>query len=215
MTRLALDHLVVAARTLAEGLDWCEATLGLRPDAGGSHVFMGTHNRVFALSSKAFPRSYLEIIAIDPALAAPGRPRWFDLDAAALQAQLAAGPQLVHWVARVDDVAATQTALREAGIDVGNALQAERGALRWRIWLRADGGRPLAGAAPALIEWDGAHPTDAMADSGVRLEALSVGNAALREWLPETVRCDADRPLCATLATPRGPITLSSPPPKE
>ena len=32
---LALDHLVIAARTLAEGLDWCEATLGLRPEAGG------------------------------------------------------------------------------------------------------------------------------------------------------------------------------------
>jgi len=30
---LALDHLVIAARTIEEGLDWCEATLGLRPEA--------------------------------------------------------------------------------------------------------------------------------------------------------------------------------------
>ena len=35
---LALDHLVIAARTLGEGLAWCEATLGLRPEAGGRHA---------------------------------------------------------------------------------------------------------------------------------------------------------------------------------
>ena len=31
--RLALDHLVLAARTLGEGVAWCETTLGLRPEA--------------------------------------------------------------------------------------------------------------------------------------------------------------------------------------
>lgn len=86
---LALDHLVLAARTLDEGVQWCEATLGIRPEAGGQHVFMGTHNRVFAIASAAFPRAYFEIIAIDPALPAPGRTRWFDLDDPALQRMLA------------------------------------------------------------------------------------------------------------------------------
>ena len=87
--RLALDHLVLAARSLAEGLEWCEASFGLRPEAGGQHVFMGTHNRVFSIASAAFPRAYVEIIAINPGLPAPGRARWFDLDDPALQRTLA------------------------------------------------------------------------------------------------------------------------------
>ena len=28
-----IDHLVIAARTLDEGVRWCEATLGVAPDA--------------------------------------------------------------------------------------------------------------------------------------------------------------------------------------
>ena len=109
--RLALDHLVVAARSLAEGLEWCEASFGLRPEAGGQHVFMGTHNRVFSIASAAFPRAYVEIIAINPGLPAPGRARWFDLDDPALQRTLAHGPRLVHWAARCTDIAAAHAAL--------------------------------------------------------------------------------------------------------
>ena len=39
-----IDHLVVAARNLDEGVAWCEATLGLTPNAGGEHEKYGTHN---------------------------------------------------------------------------------------------------------------------------------------------------------------------------
>ncbi|MBC8058867.1 MAG: VOC family protein, partial [Rhizobiales bacterium] len=107
--RLALDHLVLAAQTLGEGLDWCERAFGIRPDAGGRHDFMGTHNRVFAIGSAAFPRAYFELIAIDPGAPAPAHPRWFDLDDPALQQSLAKrGPQLVHWVARCDGVEAVR-----------------------------------------------------------------------------------------------------------
>ncbi|MEP6876777.1 MAG: VOC family protein [Burkholderiales bacterium] len=184
-----LDHLVVAARTLAEGVDWCEATLGVRPTAGGQHLFMGTRNRVFDVSSAAFPRSYLEIVAVDPSLPAPPQSRWFDLDDPALQEQLARGPALVHRVDRVDDIDAAHTALLADGIDCGVVTQAERGALRWRITLRADGRR-----APTLIEWAGAHPTDAMSASGVQLDSLS----------------DDYLPLSAVLITPRGRVTLAA-----
>ena len=192
---LTLDHLVIAARSLDEGVDWCEATLGLRPTAGGRHLFMGTHNRVFDVSSPTFPRSYAEIIAIDPTLPAPTHARWFDLDDAAMQRQLLRGPQLVNWVARVDDIDVARAALLATGMDCGDVVQAERGVLRWRITVRADGHRMLAGAAPALIEWAGAHPTDALDPSGVRLEAMS----------------DAGSPLAAVLATARGQVTLHSP----
>jgi hypothetical protein len=159
---------------------------------------MGTHNRVLDVSSPAFARSYLEIIAIDPSLPAPSHARWFDLDDALMQQQLASGPQLVHWVARVDDIDAARAAMLGNGVDCGKVMQAERGALRWRITVRADGRRMLDGAVPALIEWAGAHPTDALATSGVQLEAMS----------------DPGAPLAAVLATPNGRVTLNSPLPR-
>ena len=215
--RLALDHLVIAACTLDEGVDWCDATLGLRPAAGGQHLFMGTHNRVFDVSSVRFPRSYVEIIAVDPSLPAPTHPRWFDLDDSALQQQLAQGPQLVHWVARVegDDIDTARAAMLNAGIDCGDVTSAERGTLRWRITVRADGRRTLAGAAPALIEWAGAHPTDALVASGVRLDALHIAAPALSALLPSAIHCDAAAPLVAVFATPRGAVTLTTPLMKE
>ena len=90
-----LDHLVVAAASLDEGVAWCERTLGVTPGPGGRHPLMGTHNRLLALAGEAFPASYLEIIAIDPDAAAPRRVRWFGLDDPALQAALAtSGPRL-------------------------------------------------------------------------------------------------------------------------
>ena len=173
MPPLELDHLVVAASTLEQGVAWCEATLGVRPSTGGQHVFMGTHNRVFDISTARHPRAYLEIIAIDPSLPPPGRARWFDLDDAAMQERLAAAPQLVHWVARVDDIAAAHAAMLAEGIDGGRVIDAQRGALRWRITVRDDGRRPQGGAAPALIQWLGPHPTDALPASEVRLASMS------------------------------------------
>ena len=220
---LALDHLVLAARTLAEGVAWCEATLGLRPEAGGQHGFMGTHNRLFSVASPAFPRAYFEIIAIDPKLPSPAHPRWFDLDDAGLQRALASGPQLVHWVARCDDITATHTALRAAGIDCGAVQQAERatpgGLLRWQIGVRADGRRPLDGAAPALIQWGDAHPTDSLPDSGITLEVVRLAGwpDALANVLPPPIEhiaagapATATPPLRVRLHSPRGPVTLDS-----
>jgi len=224
--KLALDHLVIAARTLGEGLDWCEATLGLRPEAGGRHAFMGTHNRVFPVHSAAFPRAYAEIIAIDPDAAAPTQhARWFDLDAPAMRRTLAAdGPQLVHWVARCVDIAATHAALRAADVDCGELQAAERmtpqGLLRWRIGVRADGRRALAGAAPTLIEWGDAHPTDSMPPSGVALRVMRVADwpAPLAALLPPAVEHDGHAgasPIHIELTTPRGAVTLRSPRPKD
>ena len=219
---LALDHLVLAARTLDEGVQWCAATLGIRPEAGGRHAFMGTHNRVFTIASAAFPRAYFEIIAIDPALPAPSRARWFDLDDAALQRALADGPQLVHWVARCDDIAVARAAMLAGGVDCGEVERAERatprGLLRWQISVCADGHRPLAGAAPALIAWGDAHPTDALPDSGVALAAMRVAGwpEALAPLLPASISQTAAGttiaapPISVRLSSPRGVVTLQS-----
>ena len=218
---LALDHLVLAARTLEESVAWCETTLGLRPEAGGQHVFMGTHNRVFGIGAGAFPRSYFEIIAIDPSLRTPQRVRWFGLDEAALQQALAHGPQLVAWVARCDRIAATHATLLAAGIDCGAIEAAERatprGLLRWQISLRADGRRLLGGAAPALIEWGDVHPTDSMSGSGIELKTMRLGGwpEALAPLLAQQIERDASpgaAPISVVLSCPRGLVTLNSTP---
>ena len=218
---LALDHLVLAAHTLDEGLAWCEATLGLRPEAGGQHLFMGTHNRVFNISCAAFPKAYFEVIAIDPSLPAPKRARWFGLDEPALQHALADGPQLVTWVARCADIAATHATLRAAGIDCGVVEPAQRatprGLLRWKISLRADGRRLLGGAAPALIEWGDVHPTDSLPTSGIALQIMHLGGwpQALAAMLPPSIEPHADKgapAISVELSRPRGRVTLNSTP---
>jgi hypothetical protein len=214
-----LDHLVLAARTLDEGVAWCEGTLGITPAAGGRHALMGTHNRVFSIASEAFPRAYFEIIATDPEAPDPGRARWFDLDDADLQAELARGPRLVHWVARCRDLDAALAALTRAGVDGGRVLQASRttpaGELRWRIAVPDDGARRLHGALPLLIEWSDMHPTESLPPSGVTLSALALDaaldRAPLRALGLERHLPGAGAPITATLATPRGSVTLASP----
>lgn len=220
-----LDHLVVLASSLEQGVAWCEAALGITPDAGGRHAFMGTHNRLLRTSSDAFPNSYLEIIAIDP----DGQPptnsqRWFDMDDAALQAKIQKdGPRLIHWVARVPQIDAATQALRKLGLTVGTPQAASRmtprGLLEWQIGLRSDGVRPLDGCLPTLIHWSGPHPEANLQDNGVQLLQMelqhpqaAVLSAALVELgLPQLPVTAADAPALVThFATPRGPVTLHS-----
>ena len=162
---IELDHLVIAARTLEEGAEWVEARLGVPMGPGGKHAAMGTHNRLLFLG----PGRFLEVIAVDPDAAPPGRPRWFALDEPETIVRLARGPALIHWVVRSDDIerAVKATASGEAQI-----LALSRGAYRWRIAIPASGRLAQRGIAPTVIQWDGAHPCDALAESGCRLEAL-------------------------------------------
>jgi hypothetical protein len=53
-----VDHLVVLTPDLATGVAWCERTLGIAPTAGGEHPLMGTHNRIFNISSPTHPRTH-------------------------------------------------------------------------------------------------------------------------------------------------------------
>ena len=143
-----IAHLVVAADTLEQGVAWCERTLGVTPGPGGQHPLMGTHNRLLRIATVDHPRTYFELIAVDPqaAGAAEGRRRWFDLDDPALRERLRRdGPQLVHWVAEVPDVHAAGAALGRLGIDCGEVVPASRetprGLLQWQITVRRDGRR--------------------------------------------------------------------------
>jgi catechol 2,3-dioxygenase-like lactoylglutathione lyase family enzyme len=181
-SRAGIDHLVVAAPSLAEGVAWCEATLGLTPGPGGAHALFGTHNRLLRLHSTVHPKAYLEIIAIDPA-ATPTRPpplrRWFDLDDQALRERLRReGPQLIHWVASVPDIDAACARLRALGIERGPVIDASRptpqGLLRWRITVRDDGQRLFGGALPTLIQWGDTHPADGMTGADLGLQGLTL-----------------------------------------
>jgi Glyoxalase-like domain len=208
------DHIVVAARSLAEGAAWCEATLGATPVEGGRHATMGTHNRLLGLGDGVRQRMYLEIIALDPEAPPPPRARWFDLDSPALQAEIAVAPRLVHWVARCNDIDRAIAALRAAGHDPGEAIAVERmtahGMLRWRIALRDDGRRLAGGAVPLLIEWGAAHPCDHLPASGVSVTHLALGGVdrGEAERLGVSLAAAGAPPLSVALDTPRGRVEL-------
>lgn len=215
-----LDHIVVAARTLAEGRAWCEQTLGVAATGGGKHAGLATHNALLRLGDAA-ARRYLEIIAIDADAGAPDFPRWFGLDTAAVQRELAHGPRLLAWVARcagaadaIDRLAATP------GYAARVVRPAARGDFRWRFAFTPDGERVAGGVLPHLIQWDvPRHPADGLPDSGVRLSSLLLGVpepdgasamlAALAFNSADVLVGQSATPqLVATLHTPRGVVTL-------
>ncbi|WP_326542822.1 VOC family protein [Pseudorhodoferax sp.] len=217
MSAIAVDHLVVAADTLDEGVAWCETTLGVSPAAGGRHALMGTHNRLLALACEAYPQAYLEIIAIDPAAPAPGRTRWFGLD------ERAPGqpPRLIHWVGRSTMLDMHRWGLITLGQPPGDPVAASRdtpqGRLQWQILLRDDGRLACGGALPTLIQWQGGHAADTLPPSGVHLRALTLAGVPrrVRELLrPRGVHFIDAAPglpaLQAVLGTPRGDVALAS-----
>lgn len=221
-----IDHLVVAAASLAEGIQWCEKTLGITPAPGGAHPLMGTHNRLLSVASPIFPLAYLEIIAIDSGALCTRTTwarRWFDLDDPELQGQLTtSGPRLVHFVARTACADAGVRALARLGLDRGEVLPASRstpqGLLSWKITVRRDGQRLFYGALPTLIEWGPVHPAQSIPASGVVLQSLAARHpraGALRAGieaigLADVVVTAGSPNLTATLQTPLGLVTLES-----
>ncbi|MEO5765937.1 MAG: VOC family protein [Casimicrobiaceae bacterium] len=207
-----LDHLVVAAATLAQGCDYIESGLGVRPQPGGKHAAMGTHNALVGLG----PGAYLEVIAIDPDAPAPARARWFDLDDVRMRATLAEGPRLVHFVARTRELRAVVAAARHAP---GPIHAMARGDFRWQITIPDDGHLPGAGLIPTLIEWEGGeHPAAHLKDRGLRVAALAgehpdpapVRAALAALGLSDTLKVTYGRHarLAAMVRTPRGLVTL-------
>jgi hypothetical protein len=216
-----LDHLVVAAASLEQGVAWCEATLGITPGPGGVHATMGTHNRLALISTEAYPDSYLEIIAIDPAAPSPGRPRWFGLDDPGLRERVAQHPRLVTAVVRTPLVEMHRWGLINVGLHPGEPLAFERaspaGPLAWRLLVRDDGALLHRGALPPLIEWKGdRHPAQAMAPSGLALQSLRLAGLPKRaqdvlKLRGIEVQTEPEGPaLSARFATPRGEVTLIS-----
>ncbi|MDQ5946917.1 MAG: hypothetical protein QG619_2348, partial [Pseudomonadota bacterium] len=135
-----IDHLAVTAPSLAAGSAFVQEVLGVAPQAGGEHPRMGTHNLLLRLGDSLF----LEVIAANPQVPAPDRPRWFGLDHVAPDTL----PVLSTWVVRSTDIHASTAAATEP---LGIVEPMSRGALDWLITFPADGSSPLDGVAPALI----------------------------------------------------------------
>lgn len=165
---IELDHLVVGAATLEQGVAYVEQRLGVRCQPGGIHPGMGTHNALVRLDST----TYLEVIAIDPGAEAPSEPRWFGLDDPAIRRILRETPCLLTWVARCADLNGALAATRH---DAGRPRPMQRGALHWRIAFPDDGGLVEYGLVPPLIEWgpDTENPAGRLPDQGLSMERLS------------------------------------------
>lgn len=207
-----IDHLIFAASTLAQGVDYVSEVTGLTPRIGGKHVGMGTHNALLRLGE----RLYLEIMAIDPDAPKPQRPRWMDLDNGDLQADLLDSPRLISWVARTHDI---DRAIAVAGYSTGPVLPFSRGEYRWRITVPDDGSRPGGGVLPTLIQWDVTqHPADSLPASGASLTQLAASHpnpgpirtSLQRLGLADSIHVTYDRVvrLAAMLRTPRGLVAL-------
>ena len=203
-----IDHLVIAAPSLAAGTKMLREALGIWPQPGGEHPRMGTHNALLRLGEQI----YVEVIAVNPSMAKPNRPRWFGLDQLTAQSV----PRLTTWVARCDDIHASHAAC--GGIH-GEVLAMSRGELNWLISIPDDGGMPFDGVAPSLIQWQTApHPARRLEDRGCNLVALKgahpkapqlneiLGKLAIRS---EILVCAGAAPqLIAQINTPSGIKTI-------
>jgi hypothetical protein len=228
-----IDHLVIVAQNLEQGVQWCEATLGITPGPGGEHTRYGTHNRLFKVASPTHPMAYVEIIAINPAAVRPKRAsptRWFDMDNPALQKAVSKEPRLVHFVVNTPDIRAARMAIRMQGIDRGPAVpcsrRTNRGTLNWQISVRADGQRLFDGCLPTLIQWGKPeatdplklHPRNTLTRSGVTLQSIEVTHPSAAKLqaaydaiaLKHIAITEGPANLKAILQTPKGLVVLSS-----
>jgi hypothetical protein len=204
-----VDHIVYVTPDIERSVLDLGARLGVAAIPGGQHPSWGTRNALLALG----PLAYLEIMGADPSLPQPPMPRPLGIDGLSV-------PRLATWVCRSEDLNATVSAARRAGVDLGNVESRSRTRpdgtlLRWSMSdLFAD---RLGGIVPFFINWGGSpHPAQS-APMGCTLEGLRAEHPE-----PERVRVvlkalGIDLPvsygkevlLVADLRTARGRVQLS------
>lgn len=209
-----LDHLVVVAPDLEEGVAYLRDHLGVDLPYGGRHPEMGTHNHVLRMGDGVF----LEVIAVDESADRPMRARWFGLDdGIAVRRAWDAGLRLRGWVARGADLEAVLAGAPNLFDDI---IRVSRGDRSWRFCLPRDGSLPAGGAAPCVIDWgERGTPVPGMPDSGVALRGFILEHPdpdavrALYQRMglenPPEVRLGATLRYCAYLDTPRGVVELA------
>ena len=203
---MLIDHLVYAAPDLTAAVAEIEERFGVRAQAGGQHIGLGTHNALLALGAQ----TYLEIIAPDPGQPEPPVPRPFGVDAVSRGG-------LVSWALACDDIDAAVAGARSHGYDPGEVADGQRAAptgtvLRWRLTHNAVAGSLI----PFLISWgDTEHPARS-APQGLILEAFHAEHPDPPSLAPLLTALGADveiRPaasaaLVARLSGPNGSKVL-------
>jgi len=167
-----IDHIVIGAASLDEGVRYVRETLGVTLPVGGSHAAMTTHNHLMNIGGECF----LEIIAADHNAPSTSerlqQPRWYGLDDPYVRGRLAQTPTLLAWVVNTGNLTTT---LANAAWPAGTAVNITRGDLSWAFALPVDGALPGSGILPYMMQWHtDHHPAVDMQDLGVRLEGLEI-----------------------------------------
>jgi len=175
-----MDHLVIGAENLKQGIDYVRENLGVDIPFGGIHIKMGTHNHLMQLGNSVF----LEIIAVKNDIKPPNRPRWFGLDDPFIRQQLAVQPALLTWVVNTDNI---HKLLQQAAFPFGKAELVSRGNLSWHFGLPEDGRLIAGGMLPYVMEWrTEKHPSANMADLNCKFQYLEIFHP-YSQWLQSTL----------------------------
>jgi hypothetical protein len=163
-----LDHLVVAVRSLEEGVAEFERLTGVKAGAGGKHPGRGTENALVSFGGG----KYLEIIA--PQAGVTLEPR--DEPMRKLDRL-----RVINWAISVRDVSSAVAALKGAGFTAsppqpGSRVTPAGERLEWTTFGLADPAIPV---APFFINWSAAtkHPSTT-APAGCELPELKITDPA-------------------------------------
>jgi hypothetical protein len=206
-----IDHLIVAAPNLEEGMARAEELLGVEAMLGGQHPGFGTRNALISLGKG----TYLEIVGPDPEQPEPEGARLFGVDD--LEAS-----RLVTWAAKGTDLESLVSGGGGAGryasvlgsVHSGGRKQPDGSFLAWEV---TDPFTPREGGiVPFFIDWgETPHPSET-APVGcelvdLRAEHPDVGR--VREILNGLeldlqVEAGPTPALIATIHTPNGTVEL-------
>ena len=199
-----LDHLILGARDLDQGIRWVEKFTGVRAAFGGVHPGRGTQNALLALG----PRCYLEILTPDPHQHSL---TWYRELTTLIE------PRLIAWAVHANDLAELAALATSAGFSVDGPAEGSRSrpddkVLRWQL-LHLQHNHE--GLLPFFIEWhpESVHPS-ADAPVGCRLtsfylqspDPLGLTRTCQTLGVGVTVEEGPAPLLCARITGPRGEV---------
>ena len=203
---MLIDHLIYAVPSLPAAATEIAERLGVRAQAGGKHIGLGTHNALLALG----PQTYLEIIAPDPEQPEPPAPRPFGIDSVG-------HGSLVGWALACEDIDAAVAGARSHGYDPGDVVGGQRTGptgtvLRWRMTIS----ETVNSLVPFLISWDDTEHPARSAPRGLTLETFHIEHPDPASLAPLLTALGADveiKPaaaaaLVARLSGPNGSTVL-------